>query len=67
MARDANGHDLGRIAGIIDHNYIAAHREQTGFFGLFECVADQKVAQRLFDEVAQFHRSRGMAVMRGMI
>jgi ribosomal protein S18 acetylase RimI-like enzyme len=65
MACDDTGHALGRIAGIIDHNYIATHKEDTGFFGLFECVADQEVAGRLFDEVAQFLKSRGIAIMRG--
>ena len=35
-----NGSIVGRIAAIIDRNYIDFHHEETGFFGFFESVND---------------------------
>ncbi len=67
MARDGGGRDQGRIAAIIDRNYISIHGEQTGFFGLFECEDDRRISQCLFDQAAQFLRSRGMRTMRGPV
>ncbi|MBN1756129.1 N-acetyltransferase [bacterium] len=60
------GHYLkGRIAAIIDQNYIDFHHEKVGFFGCFECVNDNGVANLLFDSVAKVLREGGMEIMRG--
>jgi hypothetical protein len=37
------GRDVGRIAGIIDHNHNRMAKDQAGFFGFFESVNDPAV------------------------
>jgi hypothetical protein len=56
---------LGRVAGIIDHNYIALHQEKVGFFGFFESIPDIDVAGKLLSKVAVWLRERGMKKMIG--
>jgi hypothetical protein len=56
---------LGRVAGIIDHNYIALHQEKVGFFGFFESIPDIDVAGKLLSKVAVWLRERGMEKMIG--
>jgi hypothetical protein len=56
---------LGRVAGIIDHNYIALHQEQVGFFGFFESIPDADVAGKLLSKVEGWLRGRGMEKMIG--
>jgi GNAT superfamily N-acetyltransferase len=65
LASDSAGNDVGRIAAIVNHNHIKTHSENAGFFGLFESVNDQGVANRLFEAAAGFLRSSGMQIMRG--
>jgi hypothetical protein len=55
----------GRIAGIIDHNYIELHQEKVGFFGFFESVPDLDVAGGLLSRVADWLEERGMEKMAG--
>ncbi len=65
MAADDAGNDLGRIAAIVNATHVRTHNEKAGFFGLFECVDDQAVADGLFLRAADFLRSQGMTVARG--
>lgn len=64
---ERSGGVVGRIAAI--HNF--AHGEfhptekHVGFFGFFECVNDQAVADALFLAAAEFLRAHGLTVMRG--
>ena len=60
-----NGHVVGRIAAIKNDNHIAFHDEPVGFFGFFECVQDQKVAESLFSQAADWLRTHNLEVMRG--
>ncbi|MCK4404128.1 MAG: hypothetical protein KAW02_03470 [candidate division Zixibacteria bacterium] len=60
-----NGHTVGRIAGIVNHNHIEFHQEKAGFFGVFECVKDYEVARVLLDTVRDWLKSKGMEIMRG--
>ncbi|MCL4204706.1 MAG: N-acetyltransferase [Pirellulaceae bacterium] len=55
----------GRIAAIINHAHNQQYREQRGFFGFFECVDDQQVADALFDAARAWLRQRGMTTIRG--
>jgi GNAT superfamily N-acetyltransferase len=55
-----DGKDVGRIAGILDRNHNAFHKESTAFFGYFESINDQTVADALFDAAAQWARGKGM-------
>jgi hypothetical protein len=65
MAYDDSGNPLGRIAGIIDRNYIEFQDENAGFFGFFECINDKEIAQALFDQVKSWLVSKGIKLMRG--
>ena len=56
---------LGRIAAIHNRAHNEAHEDTVGFFGFFECVDDQNVAQRLFDTASDWLRGRALTVMRG--
>jgi hypothetical protein len=60
-----NGQDVGRIAGIIDHNHNHAAKDQAGFFGFFESVNDPEVSRRLFETAAGWTRQAGLQRMLG--
>jgi GNAT superfamily N-acetyltransferase len=55
----------GRIAAILNRGHIHRHSERRGFFGFFECVDDQQVANGLFDAVRQWFADQGIHSMRG--
>jgi hypothetical protein len=56
---------VGRIAGIIDHNYNEFHQEKVGFFGFFESINDREVAEPLLSRVQGWLKERGMEKMMG--
>jgi hypothetical protein len=56
---------VGRIAAIIDHNYIECHQEKVGFFGFFESIHDAGVAEGLLSRAAGWLKGRGMEKMAG--
>src|SRR5713101_4237886 len=60
-----NGEPVGRIGAIINHNHNREHNENIGFFGFFECVNDQRVADALFSTTKQWLKQRGVTAMRG--
>ena len=60
-----DGRDVGRIAGIIDHNHIRTTKEQAGFFGFYECVDDGEVSRRLFAAVEDWARQKGLKRLLG--
>jgi GNAT superfamily N-acetyltransferase len=60
-----NGRDVGRVAGVIDRNYVKFHEEQTAFFGFFECIEDQGVCTELLGAVLQWAKERGMTRLLG--
>ena len=60
-----DGKVAGRIAGIIDHNYIEFHQERIGFFGFFESVKDPAVTESLLSKVSGWLKARGMEKMAG--
>ena len=62
-----DGSIVGRIAAIIDQNYIDFHREQTGFFGFFESIDDKKIASALVSHVKGVLRAKGMKQMMGPV
>jgi hypothetical protein len=59
------GKIVGRIAGIIDHNYIEFHQEKLGFFGFFESIPDAEVVEVLLSRVAGWLKGHGMERMAG--
>ena len=61
----SNGRMVGRIAAVKNHNHNATHADKVGFYGFFECVNDQEVANALWDAAAGWLRTRGCDTMRG--
>jgi len=61
----SDGKIVGRIAAIINDNHNRTHKDKVGFFGFFECIDNQEVANALFDTAADWLKSRGMDTMRG--
>lgn len=62
---ERDGATVGRIAAIVNHNHNIEHKDKIGFFGFFECIDDQTVANALFDTAREYLKSRGMNAMRG--
>ncbi len=60
-----DGEPAGRIAAIINDLHNEVHEEKIGFFGFFECINDQEVANALLDTAKEWVMSRGMTLMRG--
>lgn len=60
-----NSEVIGRISAIINHNHNKTHNDKIGFFGFFECVDEQDVADALFREAEQWLKDRGMEASRG--
>jgi len=56
---------VGRIAAIINYNHNKTHNDKVGFFGFFECINDQDIANKLFDAALEWLKARGMEAMRG--
>lgn len=57
----------GRISSIINHNHNNKFKDRTGFWGHFECINDQEIADTLFKSAAKHLSSEGMDLMRGPI
>jgi hypothetical protein len=62
-----NGAVVGRMAAIIDQNYIDFHREKTGFFGFFESIDDLEVPRALLDRAKRFLRGKGLQTVMGPV
>lgn len=54
IAYDNYGKPAGRIAAIVDYNFIKFQNEPVGFFGFFESVNDDAVAAFLFDNARRW-------------
>ncbi|MSR05651.1 MAG: N-acetyltransferase [Gemmatimonadetes bacterium] len=62
---ERNGEVVGRIAAVHNRAHIDYYKDTTGFFGFFECVDDQVVANALFAAAAAWLTQRNLTVMRG--
>jgi hypothetical protein len=60
-----DGTVVGRIAAIENHAHNRFHGDRVGFWGFFECIDDQTVADALFDAAAGWLAARKLDVMRG--
>ena len=56
---EQDGELCGRIAAIQDRRYNEHHNNKTGFFGFFECINDQSVANLLFKVAGDWLEQRG--------
>ena len=62
-----HGEIVGRIGAIVNHNHNKEHNENIGFFGFFECIDDQAVADLLFQTAKNWLKTRGAVAMRGPV
>ena len=58
---------VGRVATIKNDNHNTTHHDKVGFFGFFECINDQEVANALFDAAGAWLKSKGFDTMRGPV
>lgn len=56
---------VGRISAQSNTQHNKEHKENIGFFGFFESIDDQAVANALFDAAYEWNRYRGFTSMRG--
>jgi GNAT superfamily N-acetyltransferase len=62
---ERGGQMVGRIAAIANHRANEFHGDTTGYFGLFESVDDQAVADALLDRAAAWLKAKGLTSMQG--
>lgn len=62
---ERDGKIVGRIAGIKNDMHLKYHNDESGFFGFFECINDQDVANALFDSAKQWLKEKGLKRMIG--
>ncbi len=62
---ERDGAPVGRIAAIVNDNHNREHHENIGFFGFFESVDDQDVANALLNATRQWLQAQGVTGMRG--
>ncbi len=60
-----DGKNVGRIAAIENKSHNQFHNDKIGFYGFFECIDDQEVANALFAKAEQWLKARGLSHMQG--
>ncbi|HVR19697.1 MAG TPA: hypothetical protein VMS65_08375, partial [Polyangiaceae bacterium] len=60
-----NGWCVGRVSAQIDREHNDRYKDDAGFFGFFDTIDDEEVAQALLDSAASWLKARGMKRMRG--
>ena len=64
---EKDGQIVGRIGAIINEAHNILYTDRIGFFGFYESIDDQDVANTLFNAAAAWLREQGMTVMRGPV
>jgi GNAT superfamily N-acetyltransferase len=62
---ERGGDVVGRIAAISNRLHNETHQDRAGFFGFFECIEDQGVADALFTAAGEWCKQHGHDVLRG--
>lgn len=62
---ERDGELVGRIGAIKNDLHNKYHNDNVGFFGFFECINDQQVANKLFDTAKDWLKAKGFSQMRG--
>lgn len=57
---ERNGRAVGRISAQVDRTHLDLRKDDTGFFGFFECEDDQDTADALFREAFLWLKDRGI-------
>ncbi len=64
---DNDGNLIGRIAAFVHPKTAYTQKQPTGGIGFFECINDQKAADRLFDTAVDWLKGKGMEAADGPI
>jgi len=64
-ARRSDGRTVGRIGAIKNDMHNREHHDKVGFYGFFESIDDQQVANALWDTAGAWLKQRGFDTMRG--
>jgi GNAT superfamily N-acetyltransferase len=67
LALDASGEVVGRIAAIISGMHLQKYDDAVGYFGFFETIEDDAVANGLLDAACDWLRQRGLQSVRGPV
>lgn len=60
-----NNKVVGRIAAILNVAHLERYDDKVGFFGFYDSIDDQEVANALFDAAQNWLLSHGVGIMRG--
>ena len=60
-----DGVPVGRVAGVENRRHVEIRKERIGFWGFFECIDDQEVANALFAAAKDWNAKKGYPAMRG--
>jgi GNAT superfamily N-acetyltransferase len=61
----SDGKVVGRIGAIVNRNHNETHHDRVGFFGFFESIDDQQVADALLHAAENWLAEHGMTEMQG--
>ena len=62
-----NLHIKGRIAAILNNNHNSYNNTSDGFFGFFDCVDNQEIANALFTAAANWLNAKGVTNITGPV
>jgi len=56
---------VGRIAAVINDDHLSRYHDETGFFGLYECINNVKASALLFRSAENWLKEKGMKRIAG--
>ncbi len=62
-----DGAMAGTIAAVENRRHNQVHEDKVGFWGFFECINDQGVANALFEAAGGWLKQKGLTAMRGPV
>lgn len=62
---EKDGKVAGRIAAVENSAHNEFHNDKVGFYGFFECIEDQEVANELFKAAEKWLKAKGLTSMQG--
>lgn len=67
LLKNESGKTVGKIAAFYNKSTAKKHAQPTGGMGFFDCIDNQKAANKLFDAAKEWLRSKGMEAMDGPV
>ncbi|HPR18306.1 MAG TPA: GNAT family N-acetyltransferase [Candidatus Cloacimonadota bacterium] len=62
---EKDGKIVGRISAQTNTQHNKFHEDKAGFFGFFECIDDQEVADKLIAAAYEWNKAKGKDMLRG--